>query len=77
MCAVCGVCECWQRRLHRFACLPLASLFTAEIEAEQGNVEGSKRGRKQSGRRKNDQDDDASDDDEDVVDVDRFDALDL
>ena len=70
-----GVCGCWRRRLHRFACLPLASLFIAEKEAQQAGVEGSKRAEKRRGRRKGGDEDES--DDETNADVDQFDALNL
>ena len=69
-----GICECWRQRLHRFACLPLASLFNAEKEAEQTGVEGSKRNEKKRGRRKGEDEDD---EDDAAADIDQFDALNL
>jgi len=70
-----GVCECWRQRLHRFACLPLASLFLAEKAAEQMGVDGSKRTDKKRGK-KGSGDEDGSDE-EASTDVDQFDALNL
>ena len=71
-----GICACWRQRLHRFACLPLASLFVVEKEAEQSRVEGSKRTEKRRGRKRDDDDAD-SDTDEPTANVDGFDALNL
>ena len=70
-----GVCECWRPRLHRFACMPLASLFIAQKDAEQAGVEGSKRAEKKRGRRGSDEEDDS--DAETGANVDQFDALNL
>ena len=76
-CARCAaVCECWRPQLHRYACLPLASLFTAEKEAEQRRVDGSRR-RRDKPRGERNEGDDGEHDEETHTSVDNFDALNL
>ena len=70
-----GVCKCWRQQLHRFACLPLASLFVIEKGAESARVEGSKRAEKRGGKRRGGEEDDSED--ETTADVDQFDILNL